>query len=238
MWSVPAQNFNTTGVLPGPQPGCAPTPSPITVTVSGNSGILALNQGLDFGAVLAVTQTLGTLPTLNVKLQQSMDDGMTWQDVWHFEQMTANGSSYMPALKLQGVQQIVWTVGGTTPSFTFQVYETGSAQPGLSAYRRFFDYTTALLAGTLNASSAAYRCDGSTTVSATVTLGAGGTPGTYALQFSADGVDWYQPGTPVVAVANGTIVVTQTNVAAPYTRVVVTSAGTGQTGTVVSITTR
>jgi len=227
MSTVPAQGFNV-----------GPALQPSTVTASGNSGIIAGNQGLDFGAVLEVTQVFGTNPTFNLVLQESLDNGATWEDVWHFEQMTAAGSSFMPPLRVQALHRYLWTVAGTLPSFTFSVVETGSAQLGLAAVKRFFDYTPALLAGTINATSAAYRVDGATVVSATVTLAAGGTPGDYAIDLSPDGVNWYTPDTQAPAVPAGTVQLTATQIAAAYARVRCTVAATGQTGTVVSISAR
>ena len=227
MSTVPAQGFNV-----------GPAIQPETVTATGNSGIIPGNQGLDFGAVLEVTQVFGTNPTFNLVLQESSDGGATWQDVWHFEQMTAPGSSFMPALRVQAQHRYSWTVTGTLPSITFSVVETASAQLGLPAVKRYFDYTPALLAGTINATSAAYRVDGATVVSATVTLAAGGTPGDYAIDLSPDGVNWFTPDTQAPAIVSGTVQLTATQIAAAYARVRCTLAGAGQTGTVVSISAR
>lgn len=221
--TVPAQGFVTVLELP-----------PQTVTAAGNSGALLVNEGLSFGSVLLVEQVSGTLPTLNVVLQVSLDGGLTWQDVWHFEQLTAPGSAIMPPLPVFGQHRFLWTVGGTTPSFTFQITSTASAQAAKSV-RRFFDYTAALLAGTVGP-GATFDVTGAAVITGTLTLGATTTPGSYALQLSTDGVNWYQPGAAVAAVANGTIDFTVSNVAARFVRLACTSAGTTQVGVVGSIT--
>jgi hypothetical protein len=124
----------------------------------------------------------------------------------------------MPFNQIAGLHRYVWTVGGTSPNFNFEITETGSGQlPAL--IRRFFDYTAALLTGTLNATSVAYRVDGAKSVNAYITLAPGGTPGSYLIETSADGVNWAPEATAVAAVANGTVVVNATFAPASYVRV-------------------
>jgi hypothetical protein len=224
MSSVPAQGFNVATPI-----------TPNTVIASGIGQTIANNQGLNLGAVVQVTNVLGTNPTLNVVLQTSQDGGATWQDVFHFEQLTADGSAVMPPNKIFGLHRYVWNVGGTLPSFTFSILETGCAQDvGLS--RRIFDYTAALLAGTLNAVSAPLTVAGAHALAAFVTLAAGGTPGSYVLEVSPDGVNWVPVGGPTAAVAGATISLEGTFVPAQYARVRCSAAGTGQTGSVVALT--
>lgn len=91
-------------------------------TTSADSGALA-----DYGAArgmraqLAVTAASGTTPTLNVVIEDSID-GVNWATVGTFAQKTAAG---VEAITLAGRfarrLRVRWTVGGTTPSFTFSV---------------------------------------------------------------------------------------------------------------------
>lgn len=76
----------------------------------------------------------GTNPTLDAIVQHSIDGGTTWFDLVTFTQLTATGQelkSYaeVESSSAQTVGKLVrakWTVGGTTPSFTFAI--TGAAQ--------------------------------------------------------------------------------------------------------------
>lgn len=81
-------------------------------------------------ALLDVTAVSGTTPTLDVKLQGSPDgvstaDGSSrWFDVGSgaFTQKTATGKSILQSVDITGFQKlrVVYTIAGTTPSFTFQ----------------------------------------------------------------------------------------------------------------------
>ena len=210
-----------------------------TVNTNGDSGVVPINQGYNFGAVFTVSQISGTNPTINVALQVSEDGGATWTDVWHFEQLTGPGSSIMPVNAVAGVHRYVWTISGTNPSVTFAITETSTSQ-AVKLIRRFFDYSAGLLAGALNAVGQAFRIDGAVAITATLTLGAGGTSGEYELQISADGVNWatvpYDTQHP--AVVSGTIVWVSPGVSpASYVRIAVTTAaGSPTTGVVASIT--
>jgi hypothetical protein len=91
-------------------------------TASGNSGLLSgFGDWSRFRAQLNVTSASGTTPTLDVVIEDSFD-GTTWNTVVTFTQKTASG---VQALDVSGQftdqLRVRWTVGGTTPSFTFDV---------------------------------------------------------------------------------------------------------------------
>lgn len=77
-------------------------------------------------AVLSVSRVLGTLPTLDVKLQHSTDDSV-WVDIpsGAFAQKTAVTGVTAQYLSIPGTinryVRAVWTIAGTTPSFTFNI---------------------------------------------------------------------------------------------------------------------
>jgi len=118
-------------------------------TASGNSGAIVIND-MDMSNVLvrlSVTAASGTSPTLDVYFQQSLDGGSTFVDVAHYPQVTgvlANphylnlsvgadnsikasvGDGTIAANStgtslVSNVWRIKWTIGGTSPSFTFAV---------------------------------------------------------------------------------------------------------------------
>lgn len=93
-------------------------------TASGNSGALAGDYGpyATIRAQLNVTAASGTVPTLDVVIEDSVDDGATWSTIGTFAQRTAAGRQ---AIDVTGPfadrLRIRWTITGGTPSFTFQV---------------------------------------------------------------------------------------------------------------------
>lgn len=91
-------------------------------TASGNSGIIGgFNPSGSVRLQLNVTAASGTTPTLNVVVEDTLD-GTNFNTVGTFAQKTAaareviniNGP-FSPNLRIS------WTIGGTTPSFTFAV---------------------------------------------------------------------------------------------------------------------
>jgi len=71
-----------------------------------------------------VTAVTGTTPTLDLSVEWSSDNGTTW-----FKADTADTLAQITAAKktakrfsaLASWFRVVWTIGGTTPSFTFAV---------------------------------------------------------------------------------------------------------------------
>lgn len=88
----------------------------------------AANAG--FGGVkdlivqVAVTAASGTLPTLDVKIQDSVDGGTNWNDIagLSFTQLITTGQEIkIPARIFSDTLRVAYTIGGTNPSFTFSV---------------------------------------------------------------------------------------------------------------------
>lgn len=99
-----------------------PVPS-AAVTTSGNTGPIG-----DYGAAAAlraqlnVTAISGTSPTLDVVIEDSLDNGATWNTIGTFPQATAAGRQVINVTAVfSGLLRISWAVGGTTPSITFAV---------------------------------------------------------------------------------------------------------------------
>lgn len=75
-----------------------------------------------------LTAVSGTTPTLDVTVEWSEDDGVNiaWfgaDPADAFTQLTAVGSKVKQFTVKGNSYRVVWTIGGTTPSFTFQVLE-------------------------------------------------------------------------------------------------------------------
>lgn len=103
-------------------------------TSSTGSAVELPGQARKFSFQIVCSARSGTNPTLDAKIQHSIDGGTTWFDLVTFTQLTATGQelkSYaeVEASSAQVVGKLVrasWTVGGTNPSFTFAI--TGAAQ--------------------------------------------------------------------------------------------------------------
>lgn len=76
-------------------------------------------------ATLAVSAASGTSPTLDVSLETSDSAGSTWTSVAAFAQQTTTQAGLYKVFGPVGYQcRWKWTIGGTTPSFTFTVATT------------------------------------------------------------------------------------------------------------------
>lgn len=95
----------------------------ITATASSDSGELT-EQFVDADSMrvqLEVTAASGTTPTLDVTIEDSLD-GTNWNTIGTFAQKTGTGTEVInittPFARRLRVKHVV---GGTTPSFTFNV---------------------------------------------------------------------------------------------------------------------
>ncbi len=107
-------------------------------TATGNSGSLSSYSGASsLRAQLEVTAASGTTPTLDVVIQDTLD-GTNWNTIGTFVQKTTTGREVInvhPAKAESGTFQpvfadrlrVLWTVAGTTPSFTFSVVWAASS---------------------------------------------------------------------------------------------------------------
>lgn len=78
---------------------------------------------------LDVTAASGTTPTLDVTIQHSIDGGTNWFTLVAFTQKTTTGEELKTEAEVEAATaeaygdcfRAIWTIGGTTPSFTFTV---------------------------------------------------------------------------------------------------------------------
>lgn len=91
-------------------------------TASGNSGAsTGWGAATTLRAQLNVTATSGTTPTLDVVLEDSLD-GTNWNTIGTFTQATAVARQAINVTTPFAERvRARWTVGGTTPSFTFDL---------------------------------------------------------------------------------------------------------------------
>lgn len=93
-------------------------------TATGNGTLFDVTPGASSLALyIDVTSASGTTPTLDLTVEWSPDGGTTWHTAQApdaFTQITAAGK-VVKVFAVKGPSaRIVYTIGGTTPSFTFK----------------------------------------------------------------------------------------------------------------------
>lgn len=86
-----------------------------------DNGIATTNGGI---GVLHVSAVSGTTPTLVVKIQHSVDGLTAWTDLATFSSQNSVNGEYLTVAAGTTVNRYLralWTVGGTTPSFNFEL---------------------------------------------------------------------------------------------------------------------
>jgi hypothetical protein len=96
----------------------------VPVLADGNDGT---------GVVTALSQQslgnpTGTAPTLDLKLQASIDGGSTYADVAAFSQKTVAAADRKIFVGLGDYAKWVWTIGGTSPVFAVSLVATGKGE--------------------------------------------------------------------------------------------------------------
>ena len=91
-------------------------------TTTGNSGVLTgYGQAQTLRAQLDVTVVTGTVPSMTVLIEDTLD-GTNWQTVGTFVAKTVAGREVVNVtLPFSDQLRVSWTITGTTPSFTFSV---------------------------------------------------------------------------------------------------------------------
>ena len=93
-------------------------------TVNGQSNPIEASEYLEAHALLDVTVVSGTSPTLDLVIETSPDK-VSWFIHTTFSQKTAVGKDFKTLSNLGRFLRARWTIGGTTPSFTFSVALVG-----------------------------------------------------------------------------------------------------------------
>jgi hypothetical protein len=105
-------------------------------TASGNGATFTNHNARGVSFWINVTAVSGTVPTMTIRIQWSPDNGTTWIDMdatnLQTSSITGNGNFVLrlgpglPAAATLSANQLAprlmrlaWTIGGTTPSFTF-----------------------------------------------------------------------------------------------------------------------
>lgn len=197
-------------------------------TVTGNSGSINPANGTADSYQVNVSVVSGTTPTLDLEIDESWDSGTTFIPVYFFERITAVTQIVVPMIRVTGNRiRYVWTIGGTTPSFTFSVARIPSSV-NAGIIRRYFDRT--ILPNTLNSSTTwFYAEDCSTASTFTVVTAAGGTNPVFTVQASEDQVNVANTTVTISPTTTGSLITPVTNILAKWFRVTTTTPGVGAT---------
>jgi hypothetical protein len=197
------------------------------ITTSGNSGVISQALGAaGLGAAITVTATSGTSPTLDLTLEESYDNGTTFQKVYDFPRITANGVYQLPAIALTGRRRWSWVVGGTTPSFTVAINVFGAVIA--KTVKQVVDRS--INPNTLNSVTPSINITGCSILTMQVSSGAGATVNpTYNFQLSHDNTNWFTPGGGASVAPSTNQFAASANYVASWARIIITSAGTGAT---------
>ncbi len=203
------------------------TNSTITSTQTGSQIFLENYQSSSWE--LNVTAASGTTPTLDVILQESNGVSL-WKDLYHFPRFTTTGYFMTPALKTNGrTFRYVRNVSGTTPSFTMTISRYNKGVIGSPVYQ-FFDY--AIVPNTLNSTTAAFNIAGATQLSVKYISGTATATCWLQTQISNDGTNWQNIDRPIQTQASATTQISNGQISTSYARVIVTYAGSAQTGNI------
>ncbi len=91
-------------------------------TTNGNSGNIQAAGGESLRCQLNVTSVSGTSATLSVTVEDSIDNGATFNTIGSFTQKTAAGREVISiTAPFSETLRISWTIAGTNPVFIFSV---------------------------------------------------------------------------------------------------------------------
>ena len=96
-------------------------------TTTGTSSALDAPEGADLVLSASVTAASGTTPTLDLSVEWSSDGGTTWYTADPADTITqfTAAAARVKRFTAKGTEyRVRWTIGGTTPSFTFAVTES------------------------------------------------------------------------------------------------------------------
>src|SRR5438067_1679914 len=94
-------------------------------TATGNTAALTLSErGQRLAATIDATAVSGTTPSLTLTVEWSQDGGVTFAQgdpADTFTAITATGTKVKDFQIKSDTYRYVWTITGTTPSFTFSI---------------------------------------------------------------------------------------------------------------------
>jgi hypothetical protein len=201
------------------------------ITTTTTTAAFTPGWGGSYQVNIPVTAVTGTTPTLDVRIEESDNNGTDWYTVYDFPRITVTGIYRSPVMPLGSGTRVryVQTVGGTTPSFTRAINRLQS-NVATTPTRQLID--RAVVPNTLNAVTATLLArDAGNSTQLVLSMGAITTTApAFQLEGSDDfGLTWYAIGSPLTGVASATVQVTVNSINAGAIRARVSTAGAGAT---------
>jgi hypothetical protein len=192
------------------------------ITSTTTTAAITPTFGCSYSVNIPVTAVTGTNPTMDVRIEESDDDGTNWYTVFEFPRITATGMYRSPKLPLYGNRiRYVQTLTGTTPSFTRSVNRIQYSD-FCDPIRQIIDRSIVL--NTLNSATPSLDVQNCRNIQVVTDLGTVGTLPVVALQGSDNGTSWYDIAT-LTLVASTVNRQSFANTQARFTRVIVKTAG-------------
>jgi hypothetical protein len=202
---------------------------------SGNGATIAPadGTGASCGFDISVTAwTAGSSTGLIVFLQESYDNGTTWNDIWQTEPISSVSHTKIPALPIGGRRRMRWVnLTGAATTATVTVTAMAGSVAVLKQVQ-WFDRTSGVGSGTatLNTNSAAYDIAGCKALTVAVNNGAMAVGAQIKMQMSMDGTNWYDASAATLMVASSiTIIPLTAGIYGRFIRATCTNAGTTAT---------
>jgi hypothetical protein len=202
----------------------------VAIATTATAGPFTPTWGNSYQMSIHVTAVSGTNPTMDVRIEESDDNGTNYYTVYDFHRITAVGMYRSPVMPMGSGTRIryVQTIGGTTPSFTRALTRVQS-NVQVPPTRQLVDRV--VNPNTLNATTGTLLArDAGNSTQLVVNMGAGGTAPAFQLEGSDDfGSTWYAIGSPLTAVVGATVQVTVNSINAGAIRARVSTPGSGAT---------
>lgn len=175
------------------------------ITTTTTSATITPSSWTGYNVNIPVTAVTGTIPTMDVIIQESGDSGTNWFDVYQFDRITGTGYYQSPNIRMKWNRvRYVQTISGTTPSFTRSINRL-QTNDNAGLYRQIMDRTISLT--TLNAVTSSLYVEWCNNVTLNITLGTATTPPTIQLEWSDSGIstEFYSLWTALAGVASSTV---------------------------------
>ena len=213
---------------------------------SGSGAVIANTNGTGAGVAYDVNLTAfttGASTGLVVVLQESLDNGTTWNDIWHCEPIITPSHIFIPALPINGRRRMRWenlTGAATTATVTVTAMDV-SFTPIKQV--QYFDRTASVGSGTATSgtNSAAYTIAACKAITVVIQTGTATAPASWKVQMTnqiggGNGANWYDASASTSCPASSMTVIPLTaGVYGKSIRLVCTATGTSALVTAIHI---
>lgn len=202
--------------------------SAAATTTFTSAAITPSSGQISYSVQINTTVVSGTTPTMDCVIQESLDSGTNYFDVYSFERVTAAGNLITPLMRITGNRlRYICTIAGTTPSFTFSITRVGSQAQPASGVRRYFDRT--MNPNSASSTSIVFNIEACAMASFIYSQAAAITNPTLIVQYSEDGINWSDTALTLTPTGAGNFYIPNPDKISKFARLFVSVAGSGVT---------